>query len=603
MENNERLELKTKAFVADLLSDVNIEDSIQNIIRYIIKEVGTFTHADIVSIYESGEAHDHVNISYQWKSGNSVVDDAKMQPLRERELDIWIDALKLKKIVVIEDREYVRNDMPLEYERMQKHGIHTFMIIPLYTKDRLPACMSLINPDFSTFALLESIWLYLGQEIGLFYHQEMINHKRLIFMEGIRSSNLSEFIVDYTAKRYEAFRITRLLSNVIPEEGEWDWIRKFYASIIKPEYREEFLRKTEQEYLETFLHTEQDSFTIDLAREVNGNTSWFRLEFSVISLDENGHLERFVVLVKDITQMKKEEEEHHQMITALSSFYKVTFILDIKNKVSQPIKYVDDIKQFYPDGTIPFDVFLDTFIDKMVENEYSESIREFMDLNTLESRIKEDNMLSCEYHSTKFQWERIVIAPARWNQNDELEKVVFAVQDITEQKRREEWMHYKIEHDELTDTLNRTAFNRVTKLLETSVMPFALILLDIDNFKIINDTYGHDVGDDVLSCLALVLNEKMRAIDKIFRIGGDEFAIIMNRFTLAQANYVKNVIAQINKTIKLGINGLPPFSISAGVTFSVLGYDETLYHNADKALYQTKKTTRNGCTVFEEMNM
>ncbi|MGN0667538.1 MAG: diguanylate cyclase domain-containing protein [Huintestinicola sp.] len=422
-------------------------------------------------------------------------------------------------------------------------------------------------------------------------------------MEGIRSSNLSEFLVDYTAKKYEALRITRVLSNVIPEKGEWEWIRQFYASIIKPEYREEFLRKTEQEYMETYLRTEQNSFSIDLEREVNGNNTWFRLEFSVVSLDENGKLERFVVLVKDITQMKKEEEENQQMITALSSFYKVSFMVDVMNSESQVIKHSETIRQYYPDGIIPYKVFFDTFTGRMVEKEYVEAVREFMDLDTMEQRMKDTNVLSCEYHGKQIEWGRIVLAPAKWNKDGGLEKVVFAVQDITEQKIREEWMQYKMEHDELTGALNRTAFNRVTKLLEASVIPFSLVLLDIDKFKSINDTYGHDVGDQVLSRLVSVLDDEMRAVDKVFRLGGDEFAVIMNRVTAAQAGFVKSIIKKINDTIMPGIDGLPPFSISAGVTFSVLGYNETVYHNADKALYCTKGTTHKGCTVFEEMNI
>ena len=601
MENNERLELQTKAFIADLLAGIDIDDNIQNIIRYTMKEVGTFTHSDMVCIYESGTELNCVTKLYQWKAGDAVVEDAKIQPLEKRPLDNWIESLKLKKIVFVEDREIVRHSMPSEYKRMQKQGIHTFLIIPLYTRDKLPACMCLINPDLSTFALLESTWLYLGQEIGLFYHQERINRKHLLFMEGIRSGNLSEFIIDYTTKRYEAFRITRALSNVIPEEGEWEWIRQFYASIIKPEYRGEFLRRTEQDYMETFLQTEQSSFAIDLEREVNGNNTWFRLEFSVISLDEEGHLERFVVLVKDITKMKKEEEEYHQMITALSSFYKSSFMIDVANRMTKSIKRSAVIKQYYPDEIIPHEAILDTFISQMVEEEYAETVREFMNLDTMEQRMKDSNMLSCEYHGKQTGWGRIVLAPAKRNQDGSLEKVVFAVLDITEEKTREEWMQYKIEHDELTETLNRTAFNRFTKLLKESVTPFALVLLDIDHFKVINDTYGHDVGDKVLTCLASVLNEKLRIADKIFRLGGDEFAVIMNRLTSTQASTVKSIIEQVNETVTSGINGLPSFSISAGVTFSTLGYDETVYHNADKALYRTKETTRRGCTIFEEM--
>lgn len=591
MENDERLELQTKAFIADLLAGMNRDDGIQNIIGYTMKEVGKFTHSDRVCIYESGAEQDCVNKIYQWKAGSSVVEDEKIQPLQERRLDNWIETLKLKKMVLVKNRECIRDRMPSEYKRMENQGIHTFLIVPLYAKDRLPACMSLINPDLETFSLLESMWLFLGQEIGQLFYQERIRHKRMLLMEAISSSNLSELIVDYKTKRYEAFRITRVLRNVIPEEGEWEWIRQFYASIIMPEYREEFLRKTEKEYMETYLCSEQNSFSIDLVREVNGNNTWFRLEFSVVSLDEKGHLERFVVLVKDITQTKKEEEEHLQMITALSGFYKVIFMIDIKNRSAQTIKHVEGTRQHYQDGIMPYEIFLDTFIGGMVETEYVDAVREFMNLDTMEHRMTDMNALSCEYHGKNIEWGRIVLAPAKWNRDGGLEKAVFAVQDITEQKKREEWMQYKMEHDELTGTLNRTAFNRVTKLLEDNLTPFALILLDIDKFKTINDTYGHDVGDEVLSRLVTVLNEKMRSVDKIFRIGGDEFAIIMNRITLDQ----------VNEVTMSDMNEVPSFSISAGVTFSI-SYNETVYHNADKALYRTKETTRKGCTVFEEMD-
>ena len=227
MVNEDILELKTKAFVADLLAGVNIDSGIRDIVSYIIKEVGKFTRSDMVSIYESGAESDSVDKVFQWKADDLFVEDEKIQRIRERGLDDWIEILKLKKMVLVKSRERVRETMPLEYERMEKQGIQTFLIIPLYTKDRMPSCMCLMNPDLSAFALSESTWLYLGQEIGLFYHQERINRKHLLFMEGIRSSNLSEFLVDYTANRYEALRITRVLSNVIPEEGEWEWIRQF----------------------------------------------------------------------------------------------------------------------------------------------------------------------------------------------------------------------------------------------------------------------------------------------------------------------------------------------------------------------------------------
>lgn len=472
MENRdyERLELQTKAFVTDLLAGLNTEDSIDDSIGYIMKEVGIFTHARSAFIYKA--FNDNMERVYQWKGEDSVSEDTDMQSIPRSVVHEWLDCLYQKKLVIIEEKDAIRDRMPDAYEIMKKFGIHTLMLVPIYEKDLLGACMALVNPDLSSFALLENTWIFLGKQIGMLYRREKISHKYLLFMDGIRSSNLSEFIVDNTTGRYEAFRITRVLSKIIPEEGDWNWLRQFYASIIKPEYKDELLHCTERDYMESFLCTDKSTFYTDIEREVDGNNTWFRLEFSVVSLDAEGHLERFVLLVKD----------------------------------------------------------------------------------------------------------------------------------ITEQKKREEWMQYKIEHDELTGTHNRTAFNRVTKLLEQSTIPFGLVLMDIDKFKSINDTYGHDVGDKVLIRLVTVLNENMRTSDKIFRLGGDEFAILMNPLTVAQAEGVKRIVENVNNTIMSGLDGLPAFSVSAGVTFSVMGYDDTLYHNADKALYRTKETTRRGCTVFEWMS-
>ncbi|MGN0154804.1 MAG: diguanylate cyclase domain-containing protein [Lachnospiraceae bacterium] len=601
-QNKDRLELETKAFVIDLLASINTEDSIQNIIHYIMKELGSFTHADEVCIYEPAAEKESVERVYQWDNGSPVAEDTELQFIQYSQIGSWIHILNQRKLVVIEDKDSIRDMMPSEYDIMQEHGMKTLLLIPMYVNERMPICMGLVNPDFTAFALQESSLLFLGQQIGLLFHRERINHKYVLFTEGIRSSNLSEFIIDYRRKRYEAFRITRVLRNMIPDEGEWEWLRQLYASIIKPEYKDELLRRTGDAYLETFLCTEKSTFTIDIEREVDGNNTWFRLEFSVVSLDEEGHLERFALLVKDITQMKREEEQQQQMIKALSSFYKASVMINLPEKIAQPIKYSETAQQCLPSDILPHQVILDAYCSQMVDEEYEDIVREFMDLDTMEQRLKDMNMLSCEYHGKQIGWGRIILAPAKWNEDGSLEKVVFAVQDITEQKRREEWMQFKIEHDELTGTLNRTAFNRVTKLLEESQMPFGFVLLDIDKFKSINDTYGHDVGDEVLNRLVSVLNEKMRTLDKIFRLGGDEFAVIMNHLTLRQAECVKQIIESVNETTTLGADNLPAFSISAGITFPSKGYNETVYHNADQALYRTKETTRRGCTVFEEMD-
>lgn len=601
-QNNERLILKTKAFITDLLAGVNTEDSIQDIIGYIMRQTGIFTHAESVCIYEAGTGMENVEKVYQWEAENTDAKDVSDKPVPKKDIADWFSVLKQKKLVIVPDRETVRDTDPVKYDLMMNQGVRKLLLIPVYAKEHLLACMGLVNPDFTAFAVPDSTFLFLGQQIGAVYRRERMNHKYQLFMDGIRSSNLSEFFVDLKTKRYEAFRITRVLSNMIPEEGDWDWLRQFYASIIKPEYREELLRRSEREYMETLLRTEKSTYTIDIERDVAGINNWFRLEFSVVSFDGEGHLERFVLLVKDITQMKQEEEEHRQMISALNSIYNVSAMIDLADRKVQPMKLSQAALKFIPDEQMPAQTMIDAFCSRMVQKDYEESIREFMNPDTMQQRLENTNILTCEYQGTQIEWGRINLAPAKRNPDGTLKKVVLAIQDVSEQKRREEQMQYKIEHDELTGTLNRTAFNRVTKQMESSAVPFGLVLMDIDKFKSINDTYGHDVGDEVLIRLITVLNEKMRTSDMIFRLGGDEFAIVMSRLTLSQADLVKNIVDAVNVTTTAGTNELPAFTVSAGVTFSKEGYNERIYRNADKALYRTKETTRRGCTVYEEMN-
>lgn len=602
MEKHDVLLTETKLFIQDLLANINIKDDIKNIINYCIKEISVFTDSKAVTIYKAGIEEYSVSNIYKLDDSNILKKDEKIETIKERKLDSWIERLKENKLVYVKNKNELVDILPNEYDRMTRIGINSFMIIPLYTDEDLPVCLCLINPNFTRLSLDEKTWIYLGREIGRFYVEERKDRKYLSFMKGIRSSNLSEFIVDIKKLHYEALRITDLLKNYIPQEGNWDWLINFYASIIKPEYKEIFLRKTSKEYLTEFLSTEKSSFSIDIEREVNGNSIWFRLDFSVVSLDENNNLESFIVLVKDITQMKYEEEEKQIMVKALSSIYKASFIIDLKKQLAYIINNSEIMNKFYQDKVIDYDSFSEKFIRFIVDDGYQALISEFIRLDTLESRLKEKKLLSCDYYSKQINWGRIILAPAKKDNNGSLEKIVFAIQDITEQKNKEEWMQYKMEHDELTGAFNRIAYNRLTRQLNIDNTPYSLILLDINKFKSINDTYGHDVGDNVLSFLTSVISSKMQMGDSLFRLGGDEFAIILNRLTIDNKNIIVKIIDNINNEIMQTSNIVPAFSISAGVTFSSFGYDDTIYHNADKALYYTKETKGLGYTIFEEIN-
>lgn len=158
----------------------------------------------------------------------------------------------------------------------------------------------------------------------------------------------------------------------------------------------------------------------------------------------------------------------------------------------------------------------------------------------------------------------------------------------------------KAEYDALTGILNRRAFDQICQTSAEKKQKIALLLIDMDNFKNINDTYGHIGGDNALKALAKALLETFRETDYVARVGGDEFAAILPNCesTASASNSIKRKIASINE--KLSQLEEKSVSVSVGVAFGAEGFDQALYHKADKALYAVKEKGKRGCEVYSD---
>jgi diguanylate cyclase (GGDEF)-like protein len=161
----------------------------------------------------------------------------------------------------------------------------------------------------------------------------------------------------------------------------------------------------------------------------------------------------------------------------------------------------------------------------------------------------------------------------------------------------------KAEHDALTGILNRGAFDQITACLSKESDAIALLLVDVDQFKSINDTYGHEVGDSVLQKVANTLKETFRSSDYIARFGGDEFAIIMNGTTQEQRLVIREKVDAVNWNLAHPEDGLPPVSLSIGIAFSARNYSQELFEHADAALYQVKEHGRCSCEFYDASKM
>lgn len=148
------------------------------------------------------------------------------------------------------------------------------------------------------------------------------------------------------------------------------------------------------------------------------------------------------------------------------------------------------------------------------------------------------------------------------------------------------------------ELLNRRSFDQILSLCEKDRSSFALILADVDVFKQINDTCGHDTGDRILKRVAALLHTTFRSTDYVCRIGGDEFAVIMVDMSRELYYTITNKIAEINGLLAVPEDGLPAVSLSAGVAFSdENGFCGSLFRAADSALYTAKAHGRCGCSV------
>ena len=142
---------------------------------------------------------------------------------------------------------------------------------------------------------------------------------------------------------------------------------------------------------------------------------------------------------------------------------------------------------------------------------------------------------------------------------------------------------------------------KILAIYEKGDAPFAMILVDVDIFKSVNDTYGHATGDAILKKVSSLLKSAFRSVDYVCRIGGDEFASVLVEMTSDLKYTIQEKITAVNQELSEPTDGLPAVSLSVGVAFSDReNPGESIFKDADKALYQIKEHGKHGCGFYGE---
>ncbi|MEY8875807.1 MAG: diguanylate cyclase, partial [Leptothrix sp. (in: b-proteobacteria)] len=182
---------------------------------------------------------------------------------------------------------------------------------------------------------------------------------------------------------------------------------------------------------------------------------------------------------------------------------------------------------------------------------------------------------------------------------------VMVFQDVTETRALSERMSHLAQHDVLTDLPNRVLLqDRIAQCCQRGQrddLRFAVMMLDLDHFKRVNDTLGHAAGDNLLRVVAGRLSNVLRASDTVCRLGGDEFVILLAELPIGDdaADVAEKILHEVARPVELG-STVVDLSVSLGIaSFPEDGDDpETLMRHADTAMYRAKREGRNSYRFF-----
>lgn len=352
----------------------------------------------------------------------------------------------------------------------------------------------------------------------------------------------------------------------------------------------------------------QSSCTVKV-KMTSGKQLWNNISMTAV-IDEKGNVVRAIGMIEDITKQKEaelayaREEQYRQAVLsdALAS-YVINFSKDICESCQIMSPYCASVEP----GEAYDNIIYSITKARLSKEDRRKFLKVFSKISVLDSFEKGITELKLEYHTQNTDgtdiWMQSILRLVL-DANTSERKGFLYVTDIDKRKREELVLTHKAERDPMTGIYNKTVVEEKIKcVLNTNegIQTGVFMIIDVDHFKEINDTYGHPFGDKILIDAAMGIVSHFRENDIVGRMGGDEFCVfycgIRSQKRIEQA---AEEICKMFQVMFTPDNDIGRLSCSIGITVcnGVSKTFEQIYKEADIALYGAKRAGRNGYKLF-----
>ncbi len=492
--------------------------------------------------------------------------------------------------------------------------------------------ISVMNPEIMDKKLHKintMVWKLLVEVLGIFVltfawifylskksRDEMMQMNQILKQNetslAIAVSQGTQVIFDYDIEtkqltfRYkgnEKYGFSRQLENIPESLIQQNWVVSSSVEDVRTVF-------------EKIEEGQQTASAIIKIRQPNGNFVWSKIIVTNIFDREKSSIIQTVGILEDATLLKEsemkiaEEIELRKVITSNAIMsYEINITRDyIEEQNFDEIEESDTSKK----RQIYSKYLYETIQSTIYEDDRLSTLTTFSRENLYYVFFRGKRVLHLEYrrkmeeNENNYIWVECIIHFLQEPESGDI-KGLMVIKDINDKKGKELELKKQADMDFLTEVYNRaTSEKLITEIVSQKIIDkgvHAFLICDLDNFKTVNDTLGHQIGDKVLIDAANILKNHFRKTDIVGRLGGDEFIVLMQNINSFSAikNTVSRLVKEFDQTYGEGEKKVR-ITVSIGISLSPLqGSDfSTLYKKADEALYRVKENGRNGFAIFEE---